>query len=175
MEQRLKPARELAFDTRGMKFLNDADLVLWNMDKATYLKDLRQAGFEVPETTFLHQTARCGSAKGLTDAVTSLDVCKAGCPVVVKPSISAPAKLTHLLRDPQTLSDQDVTFFDHLLSAKLQNSLMAQAFEPTIANGEYSLIFLAGKHSHTILKSQQQVNSDASLSLAVASRKCLMI
>ncbi len=158
-----------------MKFLNDADLVLWNMDKATYLKDLRQAGFEVPETTFLHQTARCGSAKGLTDAVTSLDVCKAGCPVVVKPSISAPAKLTHLLRDPQTLSDQDVTFFDHLLSAKLQNSLMAQAFEPTIANGEYSLIFLAGKHSHTILKSQQQVNSDASLSLAVASRKCLMI
>lgn len=49
-----------------------------------------------------------------------------------------------------TTADRD--FLAATLLTGVDGCLMVQAFEPAISNGEYSLVFAASEHTHTMLK-----------------------
>lgn len=154
---------------------------LWNADKS-YLRDLRSAGFPVPETNLL------SPRQPLEYVRFALSTSSHGHGVVVKPSVSASSWWTHLVRDPSTLTDEDDGFLAALVSyaqggnskrrstglvdgghrgeigqrtgevdgdsdRAFLGSIMLQEYIPEITDGEYSLCFVGGRHLYTILKS----------------------
>jgi hypothetical protein len=148
LQDRLKPAQQ----NGTLVTLNDVNLVLWNMDKVTYLPELICAGFPVVDTTFYSHIASFSTAAELMSKVQRVGLCRTGDPIILKPSISASAKLTHLVKNPKRPTSSDIAYLENLLAAGLECSFMLQTFEPNISEGEYSLIFLAGHYSHTMLK-----------------------
>lgn len=60
--------------------------------------------------------------------------------------------MTHLVRDIEQVSLADRQYMALLLKTGLEGCLIVQAFEPAIKDGEYSLVFIAGEHTHTMLK-----------------------
>jgi len=135
-----------------LRVVNDGNLILWNVDKQAYLQDLAKAGFQVPETAFVNvdkerpddaidqvrkQLANWKSGKG---------------PLVLKPSISGSSKGTHLVRNPNQLSASDEAYLASAARDGIDGALMIQAYEAGIEAGEYSLIFIAGQHTHSMLK-----------------------
>jgi glutathione synthase/RimK-type ligase-like ATP-grasp enzyme len=160
--ERLNPARHLS---STMRVVNNSDVVLWNTDK-TYLQDVKKAGFLIPDTEVLEDINdhNFRSVGELADRISrsSIAVAAAGAAavgkngkgkgVVLKPSISGSSKQTYLLRDPNRLNDEDVAYLQAILRDGIDGSLMIQAYEPAIANGEYSMVYIAGDHTHTMVK-----------------------
>lgn len=56
------------------------------------------------------------------------------------------------LNNSTHLTRSDKNFLNTLLEEGIHGSLLIQAYEPAISKGEYSLVFIAEKHTHTILK-----------------------
>lgn len=141
----LIPVRTLNPNTH---IFNDPNVVLWNADKH-YLLDLAKAGFRLPHTEFLDvgQVSR----NSLYSAVA-----KWSSPLVLKPSISGSARNCHLIKNPASLSLQDMAFLDEILANGTHGDLVLQEYEPGISSGEWSLMFVNGKHTHTVLKVPQQ-------------------
>ena len=142
----LIPAQQSNPDLRVM---NDPRVILWNMDKH-YLVDLAEAGFRIPRTTFFD--LRRYTMPPLLAEIRSLSGSQ---PQVLKPAISGSAKMTHLLRDPKFLSRKDLKFLQTALEQGMDGNLIVQEYQKNIVGGEYSLIFVNGEHSHTILKTPQ--------------------
>ena len=71
---------------------------------------------------------------------------------MLKPSISASGKMTHFLRDATALSGPDIEFLRQALRTGVHGELMLQAYQEGIVEGEYSLVFVSGAYSHTVLK-----------------------
>jgi glutathione synthase/RimK-type ligase-like ATP-grasp enzyme len=139
-----------------VRTMNAARMIIWNVDKATYLEELQQAGFPIIETEFFSGgVPSFDTGSQLRDWILHLAKAHRGQPIVLKPSISASAKSTHLL-DPSNVSDADMEYFEDLIENGLGSALLIQALEPSISEGEYSVIFLAGRYSHTVLKTPQQ-------------------
>jgi len=149
IEQRLLPAQKLR---PTLRILNDANLVLWNTDKAHYLVDLERAGFLIPKVAALKDCTAISTVEDLAAQIRILGAGITDGPIVLKPSISGSSKQTHLLQNPSTLSPADTTFLSSLLKNGIDGDLLLQAYEPSISNGEYSLVFIAGTHTHTMLK-----------------------
>ncbi|KAK5190875.1 hypothetical protein LTR72_000686 [Exophiala xenobiotica] len=157
LRERLYPARQLSLT---MRVVNNSDVVLWNTDK-TYLQDVKEAGFLIPDTNFLADI-NDNSFRTVGElaeriarsavAVAAEATAKNGKGVVLKPSISGSSKQTYLLKDPNRLNDEDVAYLQAILRAGIDGSLMIQAYEPAIAHGEYSLVYIAGEHTHTMVK-----------------------
>ncbi|KAK6341389.1 hypothetical protein TWF696_008466 [Orbilia brochopaga] len=153
------PARDA-----GVRIINAPGLVAWNAEKS-YLQELhRDLGIDIPETVFINlddsnaKTSGTGvsspaeSERRHIDKLTAL--LETG-NVVVKPSVSASATETYLLTPSHSADEIATTFnkvysFTRALSASA--SVMLQRYEPAIQNGEYSLVFLRGEYSHTMLK-----------------------
>ncbi|KAK6358205.1 hypothetical protein TWF730_007556 [Orbilia blumenaviensis] len=151
--------RELVIpaQNQGVKVVNTAELMLWNSNKV-YLKELEEGlGIEIPRTVFA-DTAD-GDIPSYQDVISSYGDAAPTSGVVLKPSVSASATETHRIPDPSSESydpEQVQTswaqVYEYARSLSPSVRVMIQAFEPAIKNGEYSIIFLKGEYSHTILK-----------------------
>ena len=126
---------------------NDPRVVLWNADKH-YLADLAKAGFRLPHTEYLDvdQVSR----KSLLSTISNWS-----CPLVLKPSISGSARNCHLINLPTSLSSSDVAYLEEMITNGTHGDLVLQEYMPGITAGEWSLMFVNGKHTHTVLKVPQ--------------------
>jgi glutathione synthase/RimK-type ligase-like ATP-grasp enzyme len=113
--------------------LNPPALLRWNGDKA-YLEELGSKG--IPTVATVEVDALDGAS--LAEAAQRL-----GGPdmLVVKPPISGGAEGTYRLAQG-----------DAIPADVVGRRMMVQPFQPTIANGEWSLILFGGQLSHCILK-----------------------
>lgn len=123
---------------------NDIEIVRWNLEKC-YLRELAEAGVPIVPTVW-RPRLEAGRLDELFDAV-----CEQSGPadeIVIKPQIGANADGAFRLRrnpGPQRLAALEQHYADR--------PLMAQPFLKAItAEGEFSLFYFEGQHSHTILK-----------------------
>ncbi len=123
----------------GVRLENGSDIARWNMEK-TYLRDLAAKGVEIVPTFWRDRLAR-GELVPLFDELRSREG-------VIKPVVGANAQGAWRLDSGRAreLAPQVEAFF-------AQRPLMMQPFERGIAEeGEFSMIYLNGLHSHSILK-----------------------
>lgn len=150
IQHHLRPALKLQTQ---LKIINDVNIIEWNLDKAQYLTDLEKAGFLISKLSTLHHPEKFQTIQELvTSIINPSTKTPGGGPLVLKPSFSGSAKQTYLLQTPSNATPTDKNFITTLLQEGIHGSLLIQAYEPAIQKGEYSLIFIAGNHTHTILK-----------------------
>ena len=117
---------------------NDLDIVRWNSHKG-YLIDLAEAGVPVVPTVLLRAADLVdGAAPPLPDFGTP--------EMVIKPAVSAGARGAG--RFPAGAPQAS----EHLLAVLGAGDALVQAFQPEVASGERSLVFLGGRLSHAVLK-----------------------
>jgi glutathione synthase/RimK-type ligase-like ATP-grasp enzyme len=118
---------------------NPEPIVRWNLDKR-YLKDLADRGVRIPETAWIAEGERVDLAALLRDR--DLDE------VVIKPQISLSAFATSRASRAGAAAAQA-----DLDARTSERAMMVQAFLPEIMEqGELSLVFFGGEHSHTVRK-----------------------
>lgn len=121
-------------------FANDLSLVRWNCDKR-YLLDLQNGG--VPVIPLVSLTS---------DHLANLDECFSKFrteEIIIKPFVSANAKDTYRLKQ----SEKSTWPLEDIVRLLREKPLMCQPFVSTVLDpGEFSLIFIDGELSHTILK-----------------------
>jgi glutathione synthase/RimK-type ligase-like ATP-grasp enzyme len=126
-------------DAAAIPVFNASDVIRWNTDKR-YLLDLDAAGVEVLPTRVLES----GSAEQLTSVAAS----EGWTHVVVKPTISANGHDTFGLPLPV-----DAAVGEALAPVLARGPVLVQPFAREIVDeGEYSLVFIDGVHSHSVLK-----------------------
>lgn len=129
--------RWLSGVSRRVTVLNPPELVEWNLDKL-YLRRLEDHGIHTVPTTWVHDRTALKAA---------LDSHEGGW-VVLKPSLSAGAQDTDLLRAD---SLDAVELGDRILS--LNRTVMVQPEIAELSEGrEKALYFIDGEHTHTIAK-----------------------
>jgi glutathione synthase/RimK-type ligase-like ATP-grasp enzyme len=123
----------------GSPLFNGLDLVRWNIHK-TYLCDLAERGVPVVPTIFRKRLHR-GELSELVEEVGTAEV-------VIKPVVGLNARGAFRL-DAETARDRDA----ELSAYYADRALLAQPFLPAIiSEGEFSLFYFNGAHSHTISK-----------------------
>ncbi|CEL04167.1 hypothetical protein ASPCAL05298 [Aspergillus calidoustus] len=127
--------------------LNNIPLVRWNMDKK-YLLDMQKAGFDIPMTEIV-DAEKFPTATALRERLLRF---QASGSIVLKPSISASSTNTHLVADVASLSAEDMAYLDGCTKGRLESLLLVQRFEPAIATGEYSFVFIGDKLCNVALK-----------------------
>lgn len=106
----------------------------------SYLLDLVDAGLPLPPTRLLRPGHRIDAAE--------LRSTFGSAPVIVKPAVGAGGRgLRRLPSIEELLSGPALA-----ASAAPGQDLLVQAFAPSVADGEYSLVMIAGKPSHLIRK-----------------------
>ncbi len=123
----------------GVRLENGSDIVRWNMRK-TYLRDLAARGVEIVPT-FWREGLRAGELLPLFEELRSEEA-------VIKPITSGNAEGAWRLdrRGAEAQAAQIESYF-------ADRPLMLQPFERGIVDeGEYSMIYFNGAHSHSILK-----------------------
>jgi glutathione synthase/RimK-type ligase-like ATP-grasp enzyme len=122
-------------DRLGVPTINDSALLRWNSDKR-YLLELARHGVAIIPT-------RLASAAELHDVLVAMP----GQQVVVKPTISGSA--WHTLRG--TVGDP--MFAAAVARLPREYVYLVQPFVPEIvSDGEWSLLYFAGKFSHAVIK-----------------------
>jgi glutathione synthase/RimK-type ligase-like ATP-grasp enzyme len=121
-------------DKGGVQVFNDTDLICWNADKR-YLLDLRERGVAIVPSQVAAGACLREVVAGLT-----------GQEIVIKPTVSASAH--HTIRGVAGSAELDQAL------AELPDAVyLVQPFQPEIAtDGEWSLIYLGGTYSHTVVK-----------------------
>jgi glutathione synthase/RimK-type ligase-like ATP-grasp enzyme len=123
----------------GTPLFNDVEIVRWNVRK-TYLRDLADRGVPVVPTVFRDRL-------GAGELPELLQEVGAG-GAVVKPVVGANAEGAWRL-DAATVGEQAAGIEAYYAD----RALMAQPFVPAVVTeGEFSLFYFNGEHSHTILK-----------------------
>jgi glutathione synthase/RimK-type ligase-like ATP-grasp enzyme len=123
----------------GTPLFNDLATVRWNLRK-TYLRDLAARGVPVVPTVW-RDRLRPGEAGELLAAVGAAQA-------VVKPVVGANAEGAFRL-DARTVRERA----DEMEAWYADRALMVQPFVPAVVDeGEFSLFYFNGEHSHTILK-----------------------
>jgi glutathione synthase/RimK-type ligase-like ATP-grasp enzyme len=122
-------------DRLGVRTINDSNLLRWNSDKR-YLLDL--AGGEVA-TIPTHVAA--------ADQIGSVLACLHGQHVVIMPTVSGGA--WHTLRGVAG----DAALDQAIATLPADLTYLVQPFVAEVAShGEWSLVFIAGRYSHAVLK-----------------------
>jgi hypothetical protein len=127
----------------GVRLENGSDIVRWNMQK-TYLRDLAARGIEIVPT-FWRERLAPGDLVPLFEELRSDEG-------VIKPVVGANARGAWRLdaRRARELAPEIEAYF-------ADRPLMMQPFERGIVEeGEFSLMFMSGRHSHTILKTPKR-------------------
>lgn len=127
--------------------MNHIELVQWNMDKR-YLLDMQKAGFDIPRTEIVG-AEQYHSVSALHQRLQTFQSFGS---IVLKPAVSASSNNTRLVTDISALSVDDVAFLESCIKGDLRSSLIVQQFEPAIATGEYSFVFIGEKLSLVVLK-----------------------
>jgi len=123
----------------GVRLENSSEIARWNMKK-TYLRDLAARGVEIVPT-FWRERLGAGDLLPLFEELRSEEA-------VIKPVMSANAEGAWRLdrHRAQEVSAEIESYF-------ADRPLMMQPFERSIVEeGEYSMVYLNGAHSHSILK-----------------------
>lgn len=123
----------------GVPLFNGMDLVRWNLRK-TYLRDLEQRGVRIVPTVW-RDRLEPGELAALFRETGAGEM-------VVKPVVGANAAGAFWLdeRGVRARAAEVEAYYAH-------RPLMAQPFVPAVtAEGEFSLFYFNGEHSHTILK-----------------------
>ena len=123
--------------SKKLKFLNNLDLIKWNLDK-NYLKDFNSIGI-VP-SLFLKKKTNITLASIFKE--------KGWDKIVIKPTISAAAWNTHLITK-KNIDKMEVVF--SRLNADFE-MIIQQFQESVLSFGEISLVVFGGKFSHAVLK-----------------------
>ena len=128
-----------AIERSGTPLRNGTDIVRWNMRK-TYLRDLDVKGVPIVPTLW-RAGLEAGELLPLFDACGSKEA-------VIKPVVSGNAQGAYRLdRDTAAARAAEIEAYF------ANRPLMMQPFERGILDeGEYSLIYFNGEHSHGILK-----------------------
>jgi glutathione synthase/RimK-type ligase-like ATP-grasp enzyme len=126
----------------GVRLLNSADTVLWNVDKH-YLIDIADAGFNIIPSIFLEKEM----VTDIPELFYRLDAET----IIIKPCVSGGSKNTFILQQEDPGLDKHV-----LLDLLPKEAFIAQPFLPEIHEGEWSLIFFGGRFSHAIVKKPKQ-------------------
>jgi len=121
------------------RLVNDAALIVWNMDKH-YLTDLHAAGIRVVPTDILEAGTRLRLADRLDE--------RGWDEVVIKPAISGGARLTWRANRSSACTHQAA-----LDACLAREAMLIQPFETDImANGELSLMVIDGTVTHAVRK-----------------------
>ena len=125
------------FYSKKIKFINDLDLILWNLDKK-YLRSFPKK--DVVPSFFLKINEKTSLAKIFK---------KTGWEkIVIKPSISAAAWNTHLV-SKERIQDFELIFN----TLKKEHKMIVQEFQSSVLTfGEISLVVFGGRFSHAVLK-----------------------
>lgn len=130
-------------DNSKTELINPLDLVRWNVHKS-YLRDLEARGASVVPTHWGTGLDR-RTLMGLFDELTVNEI-------VIKPVIGASADDTFRITSDltnETANEVETLFHDR--------EYMAQPFVQSVVDeGEYSLFYFGGEHSHTILKTPKE-------------------
>jgi hypothetical protein len=127
----------------GVRLENGSEIVRWNMQKS-YLRDLAGRGVEIVPT-FWRDSLAAGELVPLFEELRSDEA-------VIKPVIGANAQGAWRLDAARARA-----FAPEIESYFASRALMMQPFElGVVQEGEYSMIYLNGQHSHTILKKPKQ-------------------
>lgn len=121
------------------RFFNSMDTLLWNIDKH-YLLDLQDKDVRVVPSYFVE----IGDKRSLAEhiEISTWDN------LILKPAISGTARHTHRVT-PKNASDYEAIFAELVAN----EAMMLQPFQTNIVEkGELSLVMIAGKYSHAVLK-----------------------
>ncbi len=130
-------------ENTGLTMQNPPETILWNLEK-TYLQELESKGFSPAPTMWIPR----GKAPNLAKEMRTRGWEK----VVLKPTISAGSFNTWV-----TTPDDVLDIADDFEEALKTQSYMMQRFLPeAISVGEWSLVFINGDISHTILKTPKK-------------------
>jgi hypothetical protein len=127
----------------GVRLENGSEIARWNMRK-TYLRDLAARGIEIVPT-FWRERLAAGELVPLFEELRSDEG-------VIKPVMSSNAQGAWRLDAERVhgLAPEIEAYFAN-------RPLMMQPFERGIVDeGEYSVMFMNGRHSHTILKTPRR-------------------
>ncbi|EKG19836.1 hypothetical protein MPH_02838 [Macrophomina phaseolina MS6] len=150
-----------------LRIHNPPALVAWNANK-TYLAELQaspaaRALLRTPRTSFLDPHATDLAALAAHLAADPAVAASPSTPVVLKPSIAASGRATHLLRTPLALTPADADALDAMRrSAAPGARLMCQEYLARVAAhdaedaGEWSIVVLAGRVAHAVRKRPQK-------------------
>ncbi len=127
-----------ALERVGARVFNPVPVLRWNAEK-TYLRDLEVTGLEVVPTAWVGEN-HGGSLAELVEERGWLQA-------VVKPSVSATAYETW--RVGPVITPEDERRFRRLAQ---RGTVMVQPYLESIEQGELSLVFIAGRFSHAVLK-----------------------
>jgi len=129
-----------SIDRSGARLENSLELVRWNMQK-TYLRDIEAKGASIVPTLWEEgalDTTKLGSFFDQLDAEE----------IIIKPIIGANAD--HTFRLPRSRNNAKMAVLEEIFRRR---AYMVQPFMRRIVEeGEFSLIYFEGMHSHTILK-----------------------
>jgi len=129
-----------SIDRSGTRLENSLELVRWNMQK-TYLRDIASKGTSIIPTLWEESAL---DTKKLGSFFDQLDTEE----IIIKPIIGASAG--HAFRLFRCKSNTKIDVLEKIFRRR---AYMVQPFMPKIVEeGEFSLIYFEGMHSHTILK-----------------------
>ena len=126
----------------GVRLLDPVPLVEWNTDKR-YLRDLAALGIAVVPTRWV-------SAGGPAPRLAELLAAEGWEQGVVKPAISAGAY--HTWRTSAATAPDDEARFTALVHGGAGEVLVQPFVEGVMREGEWSLVFFAGRFSHAVRK-----------------------
>lgn len=124
----------LAWTGRVRNLLNPPALVAWNSDKH-YLRDLAAAGVPTLPSAFLEPGQAAAVPSALADAE-----------VVVKPAVGAGSIDTLRFGDSAAAAEHAAVMLEK------GRSVVVQAYDPRVRDGETALVFLSGEQSHAFTK-----------------------
>lgn len=138
----------------GVRMCNSAAMLDWNFDKR-YLRDLAAAGVAVVPTIVVAQGGASGNVGGsgrdIVADIVGLASARGWDEIVVKPTISGGAYLTHRFRCAH--ADR---YAGDIARTLEDRALLVQPFLPEILrDGELSLLFFGGEFSHAVRKRAQ--------------------
>lgn len=121
------------------QLFNDAALIRWNVDKH-YLADLAAKGVAAVPTRFVE--------RGESTSLAEIMAAEGWDEIVFKPAVSGAARLTFRVSGASLVQHEPV-----FARCVAEEAMMVQRFEPAIlADGELSLIVIAGRTTHAIRK-----------------------
>ena len=120
-------------------FINSYEQICWNLNKQ-YLLELGSMGINIPKT-ILFKRGELACLNTVCQENNWPDI-------VIKPSVSAAAWETYLLKAP--FSKNQLQLFQSLVA---KQDMLIQPFQKNILSfGEISLMIIDGKYSHSVIK-----------------------
>ena len=119
--------------------INPYEMILWNIDKS-YLKDLSEAGLQIPPTIFIQKNEQ--------RSLNELCQLTQWNEFVLKPNVGGGGRLTYRFK-MKNIEEINAIFENHVQ----KEAFLLQEFQHNIVSkGEIALMVFGGRFSHAILK-----------------------